>query len=345
MVYKKIVIVYDCIKEKNDKFWLGNGIKKIQNSENIIEIYSKKQSLSRMKTSGKFGKLKAIIEMLRICISTIKNSSQEDLIIIWGNEQALIFNELISILHIKRRIVSFGWLNPRKGKVSFLRKKCLKNKHFIALTNSKKAIVDWKKIFELPKSNILYFPDTYDINEQFIKYDNNKKDKYVFSGGFSSRDWEKFLQIVSKLPNINFKCIAHKNQWDKNWEIPKNLEVKFNTSTDEYYEKLKNAYCSLFVCMPNLNAGLINVIKSMQYSVIPLVTYNDSIKEYYPKQYSGYLIKDNDVNLFVGSIEEIYSLHENKYKNIVDDFQKNLKEKFNGEKLVSDLIKCIEKDF
>lgn len=343
MVYKKIIIVYDCIKEKNDKYWLGNGIKKIQKPENVIEIYSKKQSLSRMKTSGKFGKLKAIIEMLKICISTIKKSSQEDLIIIWGNEQALIFNELISILHIKRRIISFGWLNPRKGKVSFLRKKCLKNEHFIALTNSKKAIDDWKRIFNLPKANVLYFPDTYDINDKFTKY-NNKKDKYVFSGGFSSRDWEKFLQIVKKLPNIKFKCIAHRNQWDKNWGIPKNLEVKFNTSTDEYYDELKNSYCSLFVCVPNLNAGLINVIKSMQYSVIPLITFNDSVKEYYPKKYSGYLIKDNAVSLFVENIEKIYSLSEREYKKIVDDLQENLKEKYNSEKLIEDLIRYIEKN-
>ena len=285
MIYKKIIIVYDCTKENNDKFWIGDSIKKMNKFDNIVELYSEKQSLARIKNSGKFGKVKAMFEMLKICITTIKNSSSEDLILIWGNEQALMFNELTSILHIKRRIVSFGWLNPRKGKIAFLRKKCLKNKRFIALTNSKKSTDNWKEIFKLPNANVLYFPDPYDINDQFIKY-SSKNDKYVFSGGFSARDWEKFLQIVTKLPCIKFKCIAHKNQWNKDWLIPKNLEVKFNTSTIEYYEELKNAYCSVFVCVPNLSAGLINVIKSMQYSVIPLVTYNDSKKKYFSCQYN-----------------------------------------------------------
>ena len=341
MIHKKIVIVYDCTEDNNDKFWLGSSIKKLV-SDNVTEIYSKKQSIARIKNSGKFGGLKATFEMLRICFSTIKNSSKGDLVLIWGNQQALMFNELISILHIKRQIVSFGWLNPRKGKIAFLRKKCLKNRNFIALTNSKKGVDDWKRIYELPNANVLYFPDSYDIRDKFIKY-SVKDDKYVFSGGFSSRDWKRFLQIVSKLPHIKFKCIAHKNQWNKEWMIPKNLEVKFNTSTTEYYDELKNAYCSIFVCTPNVNAGLINVMKSIQYSVIPLVTYNESIMEYYSNYGNDYLIKENDVNLFVKNIIKVYSLSEFEYRKIMDNLQENLQRKFNGEKLIQELFYSLER--
>lgn len=146
-----------------------------------------------------------------------------------------MFNELTSILHIKLRIVSFGW--------------------FIVLINSRKSTDNWKQILKLQNANILYFFDKYDIRDQFINY-STKNNKYVFSRGFSNRDWKKFLEIVTELPYIKFKYLAHKNQWNKNWIIPNNLEVKYNTSSTEYYEDLKKAYCSIFVCVPNLKCWL-----------------------------------------------------------------------------------------
>lgn len=331
---KRAIVVYDCIQNDNDKSWISLGL----GGYNVTEIFPDRLSLAVMGRK-RLGRIRVILKMLSISVKAIRNSGEQDVIVVWNRSQALFLYKFCHFMRANRSIISFLWYNPKKRRLNSLEKECLQDKQFLALTNTRTSIREWKEVLDIKDIHMEYFPDPFDPRDEFVQ-SKQKSAKYVFSGGYSGRDWETFLKVVARCPEISFRCIAHKNQWDASWDIPKNLEVRFNTTTTEYYSIMKNATVAVFVCKENTTAGLINVNKSIQYGIIPIITYNDAIDEYFEEQYKCFMVLDNNVEEFSKIIQYVIRYSDVQYDLIMKDMQSHLKENFSG---VDNMKKLMEK--
>ena len=102
---------------------------------------------------------------------------------------------------------------------------------------------------------------------------------------------------------------------------------------------MKKSYITICPLKENRVSGLINIIKSIQYGIPCITTDLDVTSIYYPEEIKKDLLfeRKNEEEL-KRKIIECYSISKEKYIELATKLQKHLKENFNPNKNVKDLI-------
>lgn len=333
---QRCFILYDCPLKSCDKLWLYEQLKLQFSDVKSVETLCC-HSLTWIKYSY-FGKLFVFYLILSQCIRVICQSNSKDIIITWSNLQGLILNQIVLLLHLQRKTISFNWIGIPTRKTMALSKKALNNRLFIPVINSPELKEQIVNKFNLSIWYGILLPDIYDSYDSFIVPKYKVDSRYCFTGGMNNRDWDTLIKIAEKLPNIKFICVALKKDWSIPQELlPSNITLYHDLPAREYYDLLKNAYLTIFPLKENKVSGLINIIKSFQYGVIALITKIPSTERYYPKE-ENLLLKFQDVNGIVEKIEEIYSFSKEEYERKAKCLQNYLINNFSPQKVVQDLI-------
>lgn len=335
---KKILIIYDCPFKECDKLWVYNELKKYTDVK-VIDIIPK---TTYLKLSKKFQKIKLGKIILRFvalfqCIRAIISSKKDDIIVVWNYFGGVFFNQVLKVIRIKRKIVSFCWIELPKKKNYKKIKNCLVNDNFIPIINDKNLENSFIKLFDLQRWNGIMLPDVYDDNERFIEPVFNKNNKYCFAGGFNNRDWKLLIKVAEQIPNLDFIIVTDKNAIKDN--IPNNVILYENIEKKQYYNLMKNAFITICPLKENRVSGLINIIKSIQYG-IPCITTDFSVTSMYYDNHSKSLLlyNNNDYNDLKDKINNFLNINNTQYIKIVNDLQLYMKKEFNPQNNIKKLV-------
>lgn len=328
----KIYLLYDCPSEINDKQWLTDGF--IARGHEVCEVQIHK-NLSRLGRSGGFGHLRVYVIMLWQCVRALAMSRNEDVIICWNFVTGLALNFLSKISGNRHHMILMNWLSPsfRKRIIPWhLKKFAAVNHKCRMIVNSPDSGKRWMEHLKLLEDrNFYYIPDVYNTKVPFGKFnaaDYERREKYCFTGGMNNRDWRLLVQIAWKMPDINFICVALKEDWEKQvHDTPKNVKVYFGLETDLYYKLMAEAGLILLPLERNKVSGLINIIRASQYGVLCLVTDYDATRQYYPLE-ERELLLSNCVEDWVAMIRSLLRLNGEEMGQKVNRISEYIQNKF-----------------
>lgn len=337
----KIVIIYDCSLKKCDKLWLRDVLVK---RGYIVKTVTSCCRISNVEQRGKAGKLAARALTLWQCLKGMAKSRKGDVVICWSQWSGLFFNILPGAG--ARYIISYNWLTPIPNeRTRLLYAKALQNKRLTAIINSpstKERMLQGYGVEDI--GNIVYIPDVFDNRERFRSPVYKEEGKYCFSGGRANRDWELLLKIASSCPQVNFKLVAVKSDWNSCLTVPENVRLYFDLEPERYYELLEHSYMSLYPLKEERVSGLINILKSMQMGKPVLTTKISFTEMYFSKEEEECLIPFGDVPGWKRMLEKIWNYEKLEYEARVKRMQEHIQTNFApdmaGERIDGIITQC-----
>lgn len=321
----KVTIIYDCPMKQCDKIWVKNELEAHGHSVKTVAPCVK---ISHVEQKGKLGKLLARVWTLWQCVKALMVSKSGEAVFCWSQWSGLLFNALPGSK--KRFIISYNWLTPMSGNATkSLYVNALQNKKLVAVVNSEDTKVKLQEAYGVSDmERIVCIPDVYDDSCEFLTPVYKTAERYCFTGGRANRDWKTFMEIARKCPEIQFQGVAAESDWDESLEIPANVKMHFDTSPEEYYKLMEEAYLTLYPLEKEVVSGLINIAKSAQMGKTILITDMPVTRMYYPESLQGCLPGFGDVDGFVEKVREIFEYSENEYDMQVKMLQNYIKEKY-----------------
>lgn len=342
----KFVLLYDCPFKKCDKIWVYNGLKKYRMVK-VIDIIPK---TTYLKLALFLPKIKIGKVMLRFVVffqsfRAIISSNKNDIIIVWNYMGGILMNQLLSFFKVKRKVVSFCWIDlPRKKNYKKV-KKCLLNNNFIPIINDKRLEKKLVDLFDLETWNGLFLPDVYDDKEKFLDpiYIEDKNNRYCFAGGLNNRDWDVLIDCAKKLKEIKFVIVSNRGAIERD-DIPENVQLYEDLEKKEYYKMMKESFITICPLKEDRVSGLINIIKSIQYGIPCITTKLEVTSQYYPlKAKSNLLYQQNDIIDLINKIKKTWDITQKDYEKIVNKLQKHIKNEFDPNNNVKKLYSKLKK--
>lgn len=323
-----IVIIYDCPFHKCDKLWLKEEL--VKKGYRVKPVFSFCR-ISNVEQRGGPGKLAARLLTLWQCIRGMAKSSGGDTVICWSQWSGLFFNLLPGAG--KRYIISYNWLTPVPNeKTRFLYTRALENRRLTAVINSPETRERILSAYQARDTgNIVFIPDVYDDREEFQQPVWSEGERYCFSGGRANRDWPMLMEIAGLCPEIPFRFVAVRSDWDSRLEIPKNVEVFFDLEPEAYYKLLRDSHMSIYPLKEDRVSGLINILRSIQLGKPVLVTGISFTKMYFPKEHQDCLLPFGDSQAWRAAVERVWNCGKEEYESLGRELQEHVKETFSPE--------------
>ncbi len=333
-----VTVIYDCPLDGCDKLWVK---KELERCGHFVKTVTPCIKISHLEQKGKAGKLLSRVWTLWQCIKAMVVSKPGETVFCWSQWSGLLFNIIGG--GRKRSIISFNWLTPMSGDATkFLYVKALKNPNLTAVVNCEETKSKIQEAYGVgEESRIVCIPDVYDDSCEFEEPEYNTTGRYCFTGGRANRDWKTFMEIAKRCPDIQFKGVAAESDWDKALQIPPNVEIRFDTSPEEYYDMMKNSFLTLYPLEKEVVSGLINIVKSAQMGKPILITDMPVTRMYYPKELKGYLCGFGDAEGFAKKVQEIFACQEEEYEEAVMLMQKYIQDNFSPEMAGRRIDECI----
>lgn len=336
----KIFVVYDCEKDTCDKSWLTHVTREFGNARNMetVSLYTKMRLSRLFQSKSIIKRIFARILIIEVIIKLALQSSKNDIIIFWSPLMLQCYF-MITRNRICRKIVSMGWLTPRYSRYDKIRKKIMKSKNIIVIAKNKFDRLAIEQYYN-PKNNVHIFPDVLDEMDGwekpiFLARLSNKR--YIFMGGRSNRDWDLFIKITRRLPNIQFVGVASSRDWNDEMKnsLLENTKIYFDLTVEEYNKLSRESFISLFLLKENTTSGLINIIQSVQWGKICLATKLDSTKKYFVSEMDGQLLDRNDEYKICDTINYYWNIDEEEYINLVYNHQEYIKSNFTSKLFIN----------
>lgn len=333
-------VFYGVSLKYEDNTWLHKELSRYGTTE-IIDVADFWFQLRQYKPRSVIGQLLHVFIAWIQAIKLILSTNKKDIIVTRSHNVSLVFMLIVRILHLKRRMVAYNWIDIPKKRYAKLARIALENENFIPVVNARWLMTAFREKYQLTDMKGIYIPDTYDINDVFLS-PRDKKQKYIFAGGINNRDWQTLLRAASLEPNLQFKLVANKYLWQER-DIPFNVEVIFDLTPDKYYELLCGAYICVVPLKEDKVSGLINIIKAHQYG-IPCVTVALGCTDIYypPTQVDVCMYKAGEAESLAEKIRCIYAMSEKEYVTLGNALQCYLREEFSPTKLVKVLIDYLQ---
>lgn len=334
--------MYDCPMKKCDKLWLYEGLKKYGNVR-VIPCFSRVSYFRILRFLPRLGvgKIVVVILMLIRSIVCIFFSNKDDIVVVWSNRQGYVLDSLCRKLRIKRKIVSFNWIHLIRHHKTMVAKS-FNNDCFMPIINNRELKDSFIRIFDLKKWNGLFLPDVFDDKINFKKPTYKQNGKYIFAGGSNNRDWGLLMRVAEKTPNIEYVIVCDKGAIRE--KHLKNVVIKENIKSDEYYFLMEKAYLTVCPLVENRSSGLINIAKSAQFGIPCICTRFGVTKMYYSRGCKKSLLYESgNFDELKNKIVDMYDLDKTKYLDIATDFQKYIETEFNPERNIEKLMEELKR--
>ena len=265
-------------------------------SSKVKQIYSPKRN-------------KLIIGWLLGCLKVLKLSQKDDTIVCWYDFQAVLCYWLAKISFNQRKFVCINLLLKDKASmknkvVTWLYKKALKSKHFVASVTSEEYGIHLKKRLGINKELFLLhdvFHEDYKVNASLDVCPNT-----VFCGGRNGRDWKFMIEVAKAMPHVQFHLVMPKVTYDEyQHELPSNVVARYNIFMEDFMKEM----CSCEIVALPLNtdapAGLIVMFQAAANMKYVITTDTMTTREYLSDG-RGSLLTDK-VEVWVKEIQSVLS--------------------------------------
>lgn len=270
-------------------------------------------------------------------------SKKYDVVICIGKLPLLMVNLLTGK---RRQIIAFEWMYPPKRKPYLLEKLAVRNQNYVVVTNSPNLKQDWRSFFGNIdiKARFALIPNVYEYVLEFQR-PFIKKQKYVFCGGFTNRDWAATMKTARLMPDVKFVCAMLKSDFDAQLtseEIPDNVQIFYNIPGKEYYQKMHDASVVVITLRNEKVSGLINIVHSAVEGVLCIINSTDATKQYYTDDNKDLLIPTKDPEIWAKKIAEVLNYSEDEYVKRAETFQSYIRENFSPSKAAEKIYSLIQ---
>lgn len=284
-------MVYFLFDNPDDKSRLS-FISKIAKREKK-EVYSPKCS-------------RLIVGWLKGCLSVLKQSHCNDMIVCWYDFQGVLCYWLSRLTFKRRKIVCINLLlkdkESMKNKVvAWLYKKALNSKYFVASVTSVEYGNHLKKRLGVDKDLILLhdvFHEDYKVNGGVKVHPNT-----VFCGGRNGRDWKFMIEVAKVMPHVLFHLVMPKVTYDEyQHELPSNVVAMYNISMEDFMKEMCSCEIVALPLDTEAPAGLIVLFQAAANMKYIITTDTMTTREYLSDGRSCLL--PNDVEVWKKAINE-----------------------------------------
>ena len=252
---------------------------------------------------------KLIVGWLLGCLKVLKLSQKDDTIVCWYDFQAVLCYWLAKISFNQRKIVCINLLLKDKSSmknkvVSWLYKKALKSKHFVASVTSVEYGIHLKERLGINKELFLLhdvFHEDYKVNASLDVCPNT-----VFCGGRNGRDWKFMIEVAKAMPHVQFHLVMPKVTYDEyQHELPSNVVAKYNLSMDDFMKEMCSCEIVALPLDTEAPAGLIVLFQAAANMKYIITTDTMTTREYLSDG-RGSLLTDK-VEVWVKEIQRVLS--------------------------------------
>ena len=282
-----IYLLFDNPNDKEKVSFVTNSF-----SFEIKEIYSPKWD-------------KLIIGWIIGCLTILKLSKRNDMIVCWYDFQAVLCYWLAKLSFRHRKIVCINLLLKDKAStknkvVALLYKKALKSKYFVASVTSVEYGSHLKKRLGINKELFLLhdvFHEDYKVNASLDVCPNT-----VFCGGRNGRDWKFMIEVAKVMPHVQFHLVMPKVTYDEyQHELPSNVVARYNISMEDFMKEMCSCEIVALPLDTEAPAGLIVLFQAAANMKYIITTDTMTTKEYLSDG-RGCLLP-NDVNVWSEAID------------------------------------------
>lgn len=238
--------------------------------------------------------------------STLSQTSRNDMIVCWYDFQAVLCYWLSRLTFKRRKIVCINLLlkdkeSTKNKVVSWLYKKALNSKHFVASVTSVEYGNHLKKRLGVDKELVLLhdvFHEDYKVNDSVEVLANT-----VFCGGRNGRDWKFMIEVAKVMPNVEFHLVMPKTTYEEyQAELPSNVIATYNLSMEEFMKEMCSCEIVALPLDTEAPAGLIVLFQAAANMKYIITTDTMTTREYL-KDGRGCLLT-NDVTIWTRAISE-----------------------------------------
>jgi len=214
------------------------------------------------------------------------------------------------------------------------------NKRLYIAVNSIEEKKYYSSFYKMHESQIVVIPDCYDLEQRKDKIKEfSKGNGSIFCGGASFRDWNTMFSVATLLPEMKFVCIARKESFSFTNEIPKNVSMFFDTTSDFFSLKIKQSSIVIMPVTQNVACGLLVIIQSALYHKPIIATNTPGIRNYIQNNKDGLLVEMANSKLLAESIIRLYEDIE--MQQLLSDNLNEKIEKFSPERYIDQLLSFI----
>lgn len=219
----------------------------------------------------------------------------------------LIFFKFFSGSNYKIVIANFyiHGLSKKKWFNDFLRF-LFKNKNYIIISQSTSEVDYFKSLGnQLIVHYVPYCMERLDIQKLAISEDRHN---YIFSGGYSNRDYSLLIKVASCLPHINFVIVvSNLNNIDS---IPPNVTLHREIASIEFNNLMYNSFAVILPLKDSTgSSGQMVALAAMQMRKCVIYTNYPVISQYFDDQ-SGVSVTGNSVNEAIDALNRIWLNYE-----------------------------------
>jgi hypothetical protein len=333
---KRVMVLYDTPPSLNEKTWITHELR--DRGYDVIDVVlHSKTTVTRLSVRGLVGKVQCVLVSWEQAVRAVLASHKGDTILCWGPLAGHCVNEITYRLHLDRRIICMNWLTPTPADIANrFRRNCAANRNAVLLVNVESSARKYREQFasigEPVRAQFHWFPDVFNDEIPF-KTPNKTLNEHgrvqCFTGGMNNRDWSLIVSTARALPDIDFVCVALKEDWEHKvaGDVPSNLTCYTDLPLDTYYELMTN---STVVCLPLIEdraSGIINIIRCAQDGHLCCVTDRDFTRQYFEGGSSPYLL-DNDVSSWVEAITSIAQMTPEQYCDAAARYQTYIRDTY-----------------
>lgn len=247
-----------------------------------------------------------IVGWLKGCLSVLKQSHRNDMIVCWYDFQGVLCYWLSRLTFKRRKIVCINLLlkdkESMKNKVvAWLYKKALNSKYFVASVTSVEYGNHLKKRLGVDKDLILLhdvFHEDYKVNGSVKVHPNT-----VFCGGRNGRDWKFMIEVAKVMPHVLFHLVMPKVTYDEyQHELPSNVVAMYNISMEDFMKEMCSCEIVALPLDTEAPAGLIVLFQAAANMKYIITTDTMTTREYL-SDVRGCLLP-NDVEVWKKAINE-----------------------------------------
>lgn len=192
-------------------------------------------------------------------------------------------------------------LSKKRWFNSFM-KYLFKNKNYIIISQSSSEVDYFKSL----GNNLVihYVPFCMKRLDNKMLHINKTKSNYIFSGGYSNRDYSLLINVASILPHINFVIVtSNLNNIDS---VPSNVILYKEISSIEFNNLLFNSFAVIIPLKESTgSSGQMVALTAMQMSKCVIYTNYPIVAQYFNHQ-SGISIEGKSIQDAIDALNKIW---------------------------------------